>query len=82
MSSQLKSIFSNLPDEIIRSIYEMHNIHYTIHNNKLKYLHKQLLIAFTCENCDCVKDSYLFNAYYCSLTCYMQARDDHYTIKI
>jgi len=82
MNSEPKSIFSNLPDEITQSIYEMHNIHYIIHNNKLKSLHKQLILNYTCENCECIKSSYLFNAQFCSMVCYMQARDDPYRITI
>ena len=82
MNSEPKSIFSNLPDEITQSIYEMHNIHYIIHKNKLKFLHKQLILTFTCENCDCIKSTYLFNAQFCSMVCYMQARDDPYTIEL
>ena len=42
-----KSIFSYLPDE-------MHNIDYNIHNN-IKSLLNELLLNFTCENCDCIK---------------------------
>jgi|LauGreDrversion4_1035100.scaffolds.fasta_scaffold01902_10 hypothetical protein len=87
MNSEPKSMFSYLPDEITQSIYEMHNIHYiihqyNIHNNKLKSVHKQLILNYTCENCDCIKSSYLFNAQYCSMVCYMQARDDPYTIEL
>jgi hypothetical protein len=82
MNSEPKSIFCNLPDEITRSIYEIHNIHYSTHNNKLKSVHKQLILAYTCENCYCIKSSYLFNAQFCSMVCYMQARDDPYRIII
>jgi len=82
MNSEPKSIFCNLPDAIIRSIYEIHNIHYISHSNKLKALHKELILGYTCENCDCIKSSYLFDAQFCSMVCYMQARDDPYRIVI
>jgi hypothetical protein len=82
MSLQPNTIFSNLPDELVRSIYEMHNIHYSIHNNNLKSVHKQLILNYTCENCNCIKISYLYNAQFCSMVCYMQARDDPYRIEL
>ena len=82
MNSEPKTIFCNLPDEITRSIYEIHFTHYITHNNKLKSVHKQLILAYTCENCDCIKSSYLFSAQFCSMVCYMQARDDPYRIVI
>jgi hypothetical protein len=64
-----KSIFSYLPDE-------MHNIDYNIHNN-IKSLLNELLLNFTCENCDCIKNSYLYKDKFCSMIC-MQASNDYY----
>jgi hypothetical protein len=73
MNSETKSIFSILPYDITSSIFEMHTTDYNIHNNNLKYIHNELILNYTCENCDCIKNSYLYKAQFCSVACYTEA---------
>lgn len=82
MNSESQTIFSKLPDDITKYIYDMHTVHYSIHNHNLSLVHKELISNYMCENCDCIKSSYLFKAQYCGMICYMQARDDPYRITI
>ena len=77
MKSEVKSGFSNLSYDIAPNIFEMHNIQYNIHNNNLKSLHNELKLNFTCKNCNCIKNSYLYKTQYCSMVCYVEASSDY-----
>lgn len=67
MKSEIKRMISNLPYDIPHSIFEIHNNN----NNSLKSLHNELLLNFTCKNCDIIQNRYLYNTQFCSNTCYI-----------
>lgn len=56
MKSEIKSIISNLPYDMSHSIFEIHN---------------ELLLKFTCKNCDIIQNRYLYNTQFCSNACYI-----------
>jgi len=68
------SIFSQLPDDIINIIYNLHNIHYSIYLKNIKLVHNQLITNFTC--CYCQDRKHYFYFYisdYCCVDCEYKA---------
>ena len=67
------SIFTNLPYDIVNSIFEMHANHLIIHKNKFKNIHNELISNFTCDQCRCLKNIKLYYSQFCSRSCEFDA---------